>query len=227
MTTASWSGPTGSGAAPGPAAPPTTSTTTTTSGGRRSTARRPLFERLTLEAFQSGLSWLTILRKRPAFRDAFAGFDADVVAQYDEGDVARLMADAGIVRNRRRSGPRSPTPAPSPRLRDAGGLDEVLWSFAPTDHTPPATPADVPATTPASVALAQGRSRGTGSSSSARRPCTPRCRRAGWWTTTCADATGAPPDEGPLSRPGGSRPTCCAGCSPSSCWRSSPGTRPR
>src|SRR6188768_2561154 len=59
-----------------------------------------LFERLSLEGFQSGLSWLTILRKRPAFREAFAGFDADVVAQFDEGDVARLMADAGIVRNR-------------------------------------------------------------------------------------------------------------------------------
>ena len=115
----------------------------------------PLFERLTLEAFQSGLSWLTILRKRSAFRDAFAGFDADVVSQYDEGDVARLMADAGIVRNRLKIRAAITNAAAVQRLRAAGGLDEVLWSFAPTHHTPPATLADVPATTPASAALAR------------------------------------------------------------------------
>jgi DNA-3-methyladenine glycosylase I len=115
----------------------------------------PLFERLTLEAFQSGLSWLTILRKRPAFREAFAGFDADVVAQFDEGDVARLMADAGIVRNRLKIRAAITNAAAVQRLRAAGGLDEVLWSFAPTDHTPPVTLADVPATTAASAALAR------------------------------------------------------------------------
>src|ERR1044071_5614288 len=63
---------------------------------------RGLFERISLEAFQSGLSWATILRKRPAFRAAFDDFDADTVAGYGEADVARLMADAGIVRNRRK-----------------------------------------------------------------------------------------------------------------------------
>ena len=71
-----------------------------------------LFERLTLEAFQSGLSWLTILRKRPAFRTAFAGFDVAAVAAFDEADRGRLLTDAGIVRNRRKIEAASPTPAP-------------------------------------------------------------------------------------------------------------------
>ena len=197
MTPASWSGPTGSGAAPGPAAPPTTSTTTTTSGATPVHGETPLFERLTLEAFQSGLSWLTILRKRPAFRDGLRRLRRRRrravrrarrrAADGRRGDRPQPAEDPGRDHQRR---------APCSGCATAGGLDEVLWSFAPTEHTPPATLADVPATTPASVALAQGRSRGTGSSSSARRPCTPRCRRAGWWTTTCADATGDRPMRG-------------------------------
>jgi DNA-3-methyladenine glycosylase I len=113
----------------------------------------PLFERLTLEGFQSGLSWLTILRKREAFRAAFAGFDADAVARFADRDVERLMADASIVRNRLKIRAAITNAAAVQRLRALGGLDEVLWSAAPAHHTPPAALADVPASTPASVAL--------------------------------------------------------------------------
>jgi DNA-3-methyladenine glycosylase I len=113
-----------------------------------------LFERLCLEAFQSGLSWITILRKRPAFRAAFAGFAIDEVAAFTTHDEERLLADAGIVRNRAKI---------SAAVRNAraaqeldGGLDALLWSFAPDPPPPrPATPADVPATSPASVAMAK------------------------------------------------------------------------
>jgi DNA-3-methyladenine glycosylase I len=110
-----------------------------------------LFERLSLEAFQSGLSWLVILRKRPAFRAAFAGFDPAVVAAFGPDDVARLMADAGIVRNRAKI---------EATVHNAGrvvelDLDELLWSFAPPTHRRPAGLADVPATSPESVAMAK------------------------------------------------------------------------
>ena len=87
-------------AAPGPSRRPTTSPITTTSGAPPLHGDRELFERMSLEAFQSGLSWLIILRKRPAFRLAFADFDIATVAAFDERDVDRLLADAGIVRNR-------------------------------------------------------------------------------------------------------------------------------
>lgn len=112
-----------------------------------------LFERLTLEAFQSGLSWLTILRKRPAFRAAFAGFDPAVVAGFGDDDVARLLADAGIVRNRRKI---EATVANARVALDAvpEGLDALLWGFAPADHTRPRTPAEVPAVTAESTAMA-------------------------------------------------------------------------
>ncbi len=113
-----------------------------------------LFERLSLEAFQSGLSWLIILRKRAAFRTAFAGFDLDAVAGFGEADQARLLADAGIVRNRAKI---AATIANARAIR-AGvpeGLDELLWSFAPSQHVRPATLADVPATSPESVAMAK------------------------------------------------------------------------
>jgi DNA-3-methyladenine glycosylase I len=112
------------------------------------------FERLTLEAFQSGLSWLTILRKRDAFRAAFAGFDAEVVAAFDDSDRARLMADAGIVRNRLKVDAAIRNAAAVVALRDHGGLDELVWSHAPADHVPPRTSADFRATSPESVALA-------------------------------------------------------------------------
>lgn len=112
-----------------------------------------LFERLCLEAFQSGLAWITILRKRPAFRAAFAGFRIAEVAEFGDADRARLLADAGIVRNRAK------IDAAITNARVARdlpiSLDELLWSFAPAPRPRPATLADVPATTPESVALAK------------------------------------------------------------------------
>ncbi|MER7117254.1 DNA-3-methyladenine glycosylase I [Saccharomonospora azurea] len=113
-----------------------------------------LFERLSLEAFQSGLSWLTILRKREAFRRAFAGFDPDRVAAFSDDDVERLLSDAAIVRNRAK------ILATITNARAVATLDtplgELLWSFAPDGTRPrPATMADVPATTPESVAMAK------------------------------------------------------------------------
>ncbi|MFW3170902.1 DNA-3-methyladenine glycosylase I [Geodermatophilus sp. CPCC 206100] len=113
-----------------------------------------LFERLCLEAFQSGLSWITILRKRPAFRAAFAGFSIDAVAAFTEEDEARLMADAGIVRNRAKV--RAAVTNARAAQRVPEGLDALLWSFAPTAPRPrPATLADVPATTAESTAMAE------------------------------------------------------------------------
>jgi DNA-3-methyladenine glycosylase I len=114
---------------------------------------RRLFEKLTLEAFQSGLSWLTILRKREAFRAAFANFDVERVAAFGEEDVARLMADAGIVRNRAK------IDATIANARAAAMLDvplnELLWSFAPPARPRPRTRADVPAVTPESTAMSK------------------------------------------------------------------------
>ncbi len=115
----------------------------------------PLYERLTLEAFQSGLSWLTILRKREGFRAAFAGFDAETVAAFGQADFERLMADSSIVRNRLKIRAAVTNAQAVVRLRDQGGLDELMWSFAPVGRRQPRTPADVPATTAESIALAK------------------------------------------------------------------------
>lgn len=112
-----------------------------------------LFERLTLEAFQSGLSWLTILRKRPAFRRAFDGFDPAVVAGYGDEDVARLLSDAGIVRNRAKVAAAVANAAATVAL-GPGGLDALVWSHVPAETPAPVTTADVPAVTAGSVALA-------------------------------------------------------------------------
>jgi len=114
-----------------------------------------LFERMSLEAFQSGLSWLTILRKRAAFRTAFAGFVIADVAGFDDSSVAGLMADAGIVRNRAKIN------ATIGNARVAldlpGGLSELLWSFAPNVAPPsPLTLAEVPPTSAESTAMARG-----------------------------------------------------------------------
>jgi DNA-3-methyladenine glycosylase I len=111
-----------------------------------------LYERLCLEAFQSGLSWLTILRKREAFRAAFAGFDIAAVAAFGEDDVARLMADAGIVRNRAKILAAIQNARAALEVDD---LAELIWSFAPAERRRPATPADVPAITGESTALAR------------------------------------------------------------------------
>lgn len=114
-----------------------------------------LFERISLEAFQSGLSWLVILRKREGFRDAFAGFDPAVVAGFTEDDVARLLTDERIVRNRAKI---NATIANARAVLELDRpLDELLWSFAP-DHAGrvrPATIGDVPAITDESRAMAK------------------------------------------------------------------------
>jgi DNA-3-methyladenine glycosylase I len=116
----------------------------------------PLFERLTLEAFQSGLSWLTILRKREAFREAFAGFSVQAVARFGDADVARLLADRRIVRNRAKIEAALHNARAAAALGD-GGLDALLWSYAPPpDGRPaPATLADLPAYTDQSAAMAR------------------------------------------------------------------------
>jgi DNA-3-methyladenine glycosylase I len=112
-----------------------------------------IYERMTLEAFQSGLSWLTILRKRPAFRAAFAGFDAAVVAGYGDDDVERLLADAGIVRNRAKI--EAAVANARAALQVPGGVAALVWSYAPESTPVRRTLSDVPATTPESVALAK------------------------------------------------------------------------
>ena len=114
-----------------------------------------LFERLSLEAFQSGLSWATILRKRPAFRAAFADFDADTVAAFGEDDVARLMADAGIVRNRAKILATITNANATIALREDGGLADFVWSFRPATTPEPLTYADVPTKSDESVALSK------------------------------------------------------------------------
>jgi DNA-3-methyladenine glycosylase I len=114
-----------------------------------------LYERLTLEAFQSGLSWLTILRKREGFRAAFAGFDAEAVAAFGEADYERLMADPSIVRNRLKIKAAITNAQAVVRLRDHGGLDARFWSFAPVGRGQPQTNADVPTTSAESIALAK------------------------------------------------------------------------
>lgn len=116
---------------------------------------RGVFERLSLEAFQSGLSWRTILAKRPAFRSAFADFDPDVVAGFGEDDVARLMADAGIVRNRAKILATITNANATVALREDGGLADLVWSFRPERTPEPVTFADVPTTSDESVALSK------------------------------------------------------------------------
>ncbi len=117
---------------------------------------RGLYERLCLEAFQSGLSWLTILRKREGFRSAFAGFEPQRVAAFGDDDVARLMADAGIVRNRAKiDAAIANAKAVAAMERDGESLAELLWSFAPPERPAPRTMADVPAVTPESTAMAK------------------------------------------------------------------------
>ena len=119
--------------------------------GRPITTERGVYERLCLEGFQSGLSWLTILRKRENFRAAFAGFDPTAVAAFGDQDVARLMADAGIVRNRSKINAAITNARAALGLPD--GLDALVWKYAAEPGPAPRTLADVPASTPASKAL--------------------------------------------------------------------------
>jgi DNA-3-methyladenine glycosylase I len=116
---------------------------------------RGVFERLSLEAFQSGLSWRTILAKRPAFRAAFADFDADTVAAFGEDDVARLMADAGIVRNRAKILATITNANATIALRQDGGLADFVWSFRPATTPEPRSFAEVPTKSDESLALSK------------------------------------------------------------------------
>lgn len=116
---------------------------------------RGVYERLMLEAFQAGLSWLTILRKRPAFRAAFDRFDPELVAGYDEARVERLMADAGIVRNRAKINAAITNAQATLRLRDSGGLAPFVWSFRPDATPAPRVLAEIPSSSPESVALSK------------------------------------------------------------------------
>jgi DNA-3-methyladenine glycosylase I len=125
--------------------------------GRPVRDERGLYERISLEAFQSGLAWITILRKRDNFRVAFANFEPEAVAAFDEDDVAGLMADVGIVRNRLKVDATINNARAVLGLRDAGtSLPELVWSHRPDPDRPaPAGWGDVPALTPESAALAK------------------------------------------------------------------------
>lgn len=112
-----------------------------------------LYERMSLEAFQSGLSWAIILRKRAGFRSAFAQFDPAIVAEFGPADVERLLADAAIVRNRLKI---EATIHNARTLVDLGtSFSDLLWSFAPAERPAPVSPADVPAQTPESTTMAK------------------------------------------------------------------------
>ncbi len=113
-----------------------------------------LFERMSLEAFQSGLSWLIILRKRENFRRAFAGFDIEKVARYTDADVHRLMADEGIVRNRAKIEATIANARAAAEL-DVDDLSELLWSFAPPPRPRPGRRSEVPSVTAESKAMAK------------------------------------------------------------------------
>jgi DNA-3-methyladenine glycosylase I len=125
--------------------------------GRPVTDARHMLERLCLEGFQAGLAWITILRKREAFREAFAGFDPAVVARFGQGDVERLMGDAGIVRNRLKIEATIANANAALEL-EAQGIDlaELVWSHAPAPRAEPARELrDLPAETPESKALSK------------------------------------------------------------------------
>lgn len=120
-----------------------------------------LFERISLEAFQSGLSWITILRKRPAFRAAFHDFDPDRVAACGEPEIVRLLGDAGIVRHRRKIEAAIANARATIALRAGGGLESFVWSFKPSVTPSPRSHSEVPTQSPESVALSKAlRARG-------------------------------------------------------------------
>ncbi|WP_104084089.1 DNA-3-methyladenine glycosylase I [Cryobacterium sp. Y11] len=114
-----------------------------------------LFERISLEAFQSGLSWAIILRKRPGFRAAFADFDPDRIAGFDENDVARLLQDEKIVRNRLKIRATITNAQATIALRQQGGLVDFVWAFQPAETPQPRMQAEVPTRSDASVALSK------------------------------------------------------------------------
>lgn len=119
------------------------------------TTEQGLYERISLEAFQAGLSWATILRKRNGFRRAFRDFDPALVSRFDESDVDRLLADPGIVRNRAKIRATIKNAAATIGLRDEGGLVDFVWSFKPDSTPQPHTLAEVPSKSTESIALAK------------------------------------------------------------------------
>ncbi|GAC1371762.1 MAG: DNA-3-methyladenine glycosylase I [Pseudarthrobacter sp.] len=114
-----------------------------------------LYERISLEGFQAGLSWATILRKRPAFRSAFHNFHPDTVAAFTEADVERLLQDAGIVRNRLKITAAITNARATVLLRERGGLVEFVWQFQPATTPRPTSHTDIPTQSPESVALSK------------------------------------------------------------------------
>jgi DNA-3-methyladenine glycosylase I len=123
--------------------------------GRQVEGEPAYLERLTLEAFQSGLSWRTILMKRPAFRVAFHDFDAERIAEFDQGDVERLMTDVGIVRNRRKIEAAITNARATVALRGHGGLVDLVEAHRPEAWTSPTTTDDLVPKTPESLALSK------------------------------------------------------------------------
>ena len=114
-----------------------------------------LYERISLEGFQAGLSWATILRKRPSFRAAFHDFQPDAVAAFTEADVERLLQDPGIIRNKLKIRATIANARATVALRDKGGLVDFVWQFQPEATPQPVTHADVPTQSPESVALSK------------------------------------------------------------------------
>jgi DNA-3-methyladenine glycosylase I len=157
--------PSGEGLSPGPDGRPRCRWATSTEDyiayhdaewGRPVTDDRAMFERICLEAFQSGLSWLTILRKRDGFRAAFHGFDFDALAAFGDGDIDRLLADGSIVRNRAKiEATIANAGATAEMAADGESLAQLVWSFAPARDGAPAAMADIPSTTEESKALAK------------------------------------------------------------------------
>lgn len=118
-------------------------------------SERGLFERISLEAFQAGLSWRTVLEKRPAFREVFYNFEPERIAQMDASDVERLMTDARIIRNRRKIEATLHNARQTLAMRDAGGLVDFVWSFQPDTTPMPRTLDEIPTQSEASVALSK------------------------------------------------------------------------
>ncbi len=128
-----------------------------TEWGREVRDERGLYERFCLEGFQSGLAWITVLRKRPRFREVFADFDPDVVATFGEADVERLLGDAGIIRHRGKIEATIANARATLALRETGtSLPELVWSYAPAPRAQPLTAwQDIPAQTAESQALSK------------------------------------------------------------------------